>query len=240
VNPVSLFYCRKRSRSNAGVTLIEAVVVIAIISVIAAMAGTAMYRWKERAAGRSASFDFYVELNKARQLALERGSDVWVIVYPKLSSSGGNGAGAYFVYTDPNMDFVSSTCPSGQVCYSTFAPPDASKMYPTAGMGQLEAATFLDQYSSQPLTFADMSLSTKSMKGPFEDLADSGCNFCSGSPLRGAIVFGGEGGARFVDGAGNLTALKTAALAFKDATTQQNTTHIAVARSTGFIEIARP
>lgn len=176
-----------------GFTLIEMMVVVAIIGILAALTINGMSGMSKRSAPANATQDLMSQLGAARSQAMARGNDVWFIVYPKLDSSNGEtGPGGYFVYLDPTGGFLANG-------YGDFDP--ASNLSPISE-GRLLEKVYLDNYSGKNVVFG--ARSGTRVPAPYGfDLA-SGCSFCSndGGIDRGAIVFRGDGTATFFDGDG--------------------------------------
>jgi type II secretory pathway pseudopilin PulG len=182
-------------------------IVVAIIGVLAALGIAALYSARERGAAENAANDLSSHLSAARARAIERGVPVWVIVYPGIDLEGAEGgAGAYFVYEDTGMGFgTSGVAAVGQRRYDTFTPPD--DIYPEPlDQGRLLERVYLDRYTGKNVAFGQPA--GLNFAAPFAGLeasfgGDVACNFCSGTPSRGAIVFGPEGAVRFLDGDGD-------------------------------------
>lgn len=96
---------RHRPTSARGFTLIELVVVIAIIVTLAGLAWTNLWRLRPRAQLADASSELVALVHGARQHALATGNDVAVLFFPSYASSGATGR--VIVYEDGNADFFS-------------------------------------------------------------------------------------------------------------------------------------
>ncbi|MFP2962715.1 prepilin-type cleavage/methylation domain-containing protein, partial [Myxococcus sp. 1LA] len=139
-------------------------------------------------------------LAEARARAVDRQADVWLIVYPDINPEGvaGAGNGAWFLVEDRLRNFGGAAAPAGQMTFATFAPP--LDIHPTAEQGRLMDSMYMDRYTQRSVRFG--ASGNLEWTGIFAGMPVSDCSFCSGSPRRGAIVFRGDGSARFMDGAG--------------------------------------
>lgn len=196
-------------RRARGFTLIEAMVVVAIVGIVSAMGVAGYQAVAARAAPQTAAHQLYSVLAQARARASERGTDVWFIVYTDLKKSPtALYGGAYFLYEDRDGNFETA----GSITYATFDPPNL--YYPTDDDMLLEKA-WLEDYQRQNVKFG---LETGLNYGnPFTALNPpaSSCTFCSGTPERGAVVFTGEGPARFLDSDGDPVAGSAVGLGLK-------------------------
>ncbi len=230
-------------KSPHGFTLIEMMVVVAIAAVLAALSVAAYQNVGERAAPQNAAYDFYSTLSQARALAANHGSDVWVIVYPSLSSpnqgSGALGGGAYFMYEDRDTNFNWG----GSLSYSTFSPPGTISPPSSDTSGdKLVSAVYLDDYKRQNAQFKSPDAGSLIFGAPFTALNVAStscssctprCTFCDGN--RGAIVFSADGTVFFVGStAGAISEDRAAGVTLSARTTQQAFL-FAVSSSTAFI-----
>ncbi len=204
-----------------GVTLIEIMVVIAIIGVLTTLSIASYSQIGAASAPRNAINDLSAQLVRARNRAAESQADVWVIVYPTFhkqtladptANAATGGPGAYFLYEDKSMGFNRPTGGSStEVYYQTGATgidfdPVAKTISGTTSLeGKLIDEVYFDDYPGKNVTFglpaATLALTAK--QAPFNGVTlSSACTFCSGTPLRGAVVFSPDGSARFVDSAG--------------------------------------
>ena len=234
----------KRAR---GFTLIEMMVVVAIIGVITALGLAAYGRIGEQSAPQNAAHDFYSAIQKAKATAMGKNSRVWVIVYPGIGADGAAGPGAWFMFEDRTGEFGGATA---SFRYSEFHP--VTNRDPDGVNVRLLESKFMETYSRGNAKFgAATGAALPTFKVPFTALngltaAKKTCSFCSGNgvALRGAIVFEGNGSARFLDGDGNIAAAanttneatsRTHALALSDRTGAERGYLVAISGPTGYI-----
>ena len=175
-----------------GFTILELMIAVAIMGIVAAMTINGLSGLSRRSAPSNASQDLYSQLSSAHLQAVARGQDVWFIVYPELAREGTDpGAGAYFTYLDPTGGLLANG-------YADFAPDNLSPI----AEGRLLEQVYLDDYSGKNVVFG--AKANSSVPAPYGFDLTSGCSFCTtdGGANRGAIVFSGNGTARFFDGDG--------------------------------------
>lgn len=190
---------------SRGFTLLEVVVVLAIVGILSGLALVSFSQAGAQAAPQNAAHDLSSALSFARERAVGKAHNVWLVVFPAL------GNGAYYVVDDPDLTFATTGGPAtGGLRYATFLPPAGVVPDPVALAGRpspVVRAVSLDDYPKRSVQFGVVAGPGALPFGPpFTSLARSACSFCTGSPAKGAILFDGEGRARFLDDTGALLA----------------------------------
>jgi len=207
---------------RSGVTLIEIMVVVAILGVITAMAATTAQKMGARNATQNAASDIGSVLQQSRVLAEQRGSNVVVMVYPTFNKTGPSltgGRGALFVYEDANGDFMTSNgaCDGSGTTdcgYTNFNPVSGLIVPTTSTRDRLIQKIYLEDYPNKNVKFGNATSAASTWPLPFAGLDDSaivnGCTFCSSN--KGTIIITGDQEIQFLDGAGAATAARVGAL----------------------------
>lgn len=241
---------------RAGFTLVEVMIVLAIIGILMAMAAAAFDGIAFRNAAQNAASDLTGILQRARAQASARGSDVYVIVYPRwdraANGSTSTGRGAVFVYEDTNGNFLSDT--TSVTCTGTAADcnwtsfnPATANIYPnpgTLGGDRLHEAIYLEDYPKKNVQFGRPA--ALAFSPPFDTLIasaqtnvnTSGCSFCD-PPVRGAIVFTGDQQLRFLDTTGSQVAQRVAGLAIQSVKDPNNTFFFGLVGATALVSVVK-
>lgn len=232
-----------------GFTLLELMIVAAIIGILMAMAAATAQSIGSRNATQNAASDLSSLLQSVRARADQTGADLYVMVYPRMTAAGAltGGPGAVFVYQDANGDFLTATGPcdgsaSPTDCgWANFAPPNNIRAT-SGGRDRLVASVYLDNYAGRNARFSQATTLTWAM--PFAALNGgtanvNGCSFCSTAPHKGAAVFSGDQQVRFLDGTGAPAALQLGGLALQGTNNLTNTFLFGLVGATGLVTLVR-
>jgi prepilin-type N-terminal cleavage/methylation domain-containing protein len=191
-----------RKHRDGGYTLIELVVVLAILGILVGLSMAAYTAVGRRGALQNAAFDFQGVLSSARTRAVSRGYPVWVLVFPTASRTAKTGGlGSFAVVEDQRGSYLRA--------------PHIPMISELTDLENVTQVTYLQDYSKKA-RFAALTPGRTDLYGaPFKGLSVQTCSFCSGAGYsRGAIVFFPDGGARFVDGQGTFSPVANQSLAF--------------------------
>ena len=194
----------KKEQRDGGFTLIEVLVVVAILGIMTGLAMVAYETVGRRGALQNAAFDLQGVLSTARTRASSRSHPVWVVFYPSANREAlVGGAGAFMVVEDRDSAYTRTP-------YLLFTMP----LEAPGLSGDVSSVYFLDDYSKKVRFQALKPGSTELFGAPFSKLAVQTCSFCSGADLQsGAIGFYPDGGARFVNGEGEFLSATNQSLA---------------------------
>lgn len=175
------------SSKSSGFTIVELMVVVAIIAALAAAAWLNLGRHRPRAQLATAAQELQALLHGARLQALSSGHDVVVLVFPAFAGPGGE-TGRVVILEDATFDFfVDGASPN-------FDDYDPAK--PAHGPGGQVVATL----DLPPGTMVGPSAGrSMTLPAPWGSVTtSSSCSFCAASgDRRGAIRFDLRGRASF-------------------------------------------
>ena len=182
----------RRRPAAPGFSLIEMAIVVAVIAVLAAVAGPLLLRNRPRATLATTTAEVQSFIHFARQSALASGDDVAVLVFPDWTSGDGRTQGRLVAYRDGSAarDFFQG----GPVHFDDYSASVLKVGVRSAVLGTLELPAGI---TIGPLT----GLGTAAvLPAPFDKVkVDSFCSFCTTTPgaRRGAIRFDAHGSATF-------------------------------------------
>ncbi len=177
-----------RSAAERGITLIELMVVIAIIGILTAMTIASVARGRPRARLDVAAKGLQAALGTARQRALGSGRDVVVAFYTRTVTS--QGTGRMVVYFDGAGGFASGAAIAPNPTLCTFNPVTLTTSAPNEVLEFFDVPiglAFAPPAAVTALEFPDTAVPVPA----------GGCSFCDAGTGAGAIRFDARGQASF-------------------------------------------
>lgn len=182
----------KREGNQRGFTLLEMMVVLAVVAVVAAMVAFGFGRQRARSGLAGATVELHSLLHGARQNALASGFPTVVMVFPGFTTSGGAAAGRIIVYEDHEGTLFNASAP---INFGAYDPA-----VPAAGPQSLIIDT-MDIPREVTVGPPDGQGGSVLMPVPFDRVpVNTACTFCGAD--RGAIAFDVKGQATFYAGNG--------------------------------------
>ena len=182
---------RQRPTSAHAFTIIELIIVVAIMAALAAIAWSNLWRLRPRAQLADATSELVALVHGARQHALATGNDVAVMVFPNFAGSGSTGR--VVVYEDGNADLFSDAATINFAGYDAAALPRAGR------------STIVADYDLPRNVVVGPSAGAGSSAALVAPMAaipiNVDCSFCKADgDRRGAIRFDSRGRASFYSG----------------------------------------
>lgn len=204
---------RRSTPQLRGFTLIELVIVVAVIGVITGLAYTTLSRARPRQVVANTMAELQTIVHGARQQALARGHDVVVMVFPTFVTPAGTsnpagGVGRIIVMEDRDGVLLSAAAANNLDAYDPAKPSVPEPITQDFTVFDLPPGLSLVTAPGKPLA------------APLDNLAaPQSCSFCQGQVGRGALRFDSRGRASFYDqvgppldaGTGQLLAFAAAA-----------------------------
>jgi prepilin-type N-terminal cleavage/methylation domain-containing protein len=221
-----------RDRQPRGFTLIEMMIVLAIVGVIAGLAGFSMTRTRPRASLAGTVIELRAALHQARLQALASGAQVVVMVFPGVSGEASS-LGRVVIYQDNAFDFFNTTSAVHFGNYDALALKAGPRGEVTARLDLPRGVTF------GPATGLGTSAT---LPAPFATIpVRSDCTFCAGTGAarRGAVVFDPRGRASFHDADGPALAVAGGSISVTSAELQGATPLVrmlAITATTGSLQ----
>lgn len=229
-------------RTHRGFTLLELMIVVAIIGLVATMSVSTFIQLGAKNATQSAANDIYSILQSARSRSEQRGSDIYVMIFPrfdKKTSALAGGRGALFVYEDVDGDFLTGTgsCAGSAECsWTNFLPPNNIRSVNTE-RDRLLNTIYLEDYPRSNVQFGKDPLQPWTF--PFDGIgatANAGCSFCSAT--KGAVLFT-DGQAMLLDDTGTPQPQRVGGIALHGVSNPTNQFLIGFVRATGLVTSVR-
>lgn len=200
---------QKRSparRRPAGYTLIEMMVVVAILGIIATLGWVSVRNLRPRARLTSTALEIQATIQAARKQAMSHGRDVLVMVFPDATAGASTGTGRVVVVLDQDGGFAAGT---GN------APTFCDWQVGTPGFGAARKGEILSTVEFPSGVVAQPPLTPVTLAYPYNAVGTItlDCSFCggTGAARKGAIRFNSQGRADVLPACGTPVPLTTGA-----------------------------
>jgi prepilin-type N-terminal cleavage/methylation domain-containing protein len=215
-----------RTGARRGFTLVELAVVVAIVCVVAALAGASLARLRPRAHLANTASELQALLRGARQAALASGRDVVVMFFPSAVTP--EGTGRVIVYEDGTFDFFSD---APAVNFDDYDP----LVLRVGARG--DVLSTLDFPASVGVGPANGLGASATLNAPYDGIVVSrDCSFCRpDGDRRGAVRFDGRGRATFHQANGAPAPSKGASVSVTSPELGGDTRMLIITSSTGAV-----
>lgn len=187
----------RRFRSTRGFTLLEVMIVVAIIGILAALSGAALQKFIERAQMKSINETVASMVGEARARAMAKNASVVMI----FDTTGSANSGGVYSILDPNNEFLSKLASGTSYVPNTNPVSGNSSIFASGQAQNIKRLWFGDPTLSAHVDYAtstDVTAynSASGLAGtsvaPWTVPSTAGCSFCIANKF-GWLVFKSDG-----------------------------------------------
>ncbi len=125
-------YCKTRCHRKAGFTMVELMIVIAVIAILSAIAVPNIINWLPNYRAKAAARDMISNFQKAKMEAVKRNTDVVIQFTPGAYAANGQ-VGSYRIFADDNP--ANGAFDAGELVLAQVNMPKNVSLYTTSFVG---------------------------------------------------------------------------------------------------------